>query len=699
MSEPNKPTRTHSRSKAGGRRLARNAKAPRRDAPPVPDLAITSDDVWLFDAGTHTKAWAKLGAHPTNANGEEGTRFAVWAPHARSVSVIGDFNGWNRSSHPMQPVDDSGFWEAFVPGVGPGTIYKYHLVSARGGVHFEKADPFGFLQEDPPRTASIVTRLDHEWADGPWMEERAERQSLQSPMSIYEVHLGSWRRGPDGRYLGYREVASALADYVTDMGFTHVEILPIMEHPYYGSWGYQTTGYFAPTRRYGDPEDFAAFVDHLHERGIGVILDWVPSHFPSDGHALAYFDGTYLYEHEDPRRGYHPDWRSYIFDYERGGVRSFLGSSASFWIDRYHADALRVDAVASMLYLDYSRKEGEWIPNQYGGRENLHAIEFLRHLNQGLYRDHPSIQMIAEESTAWPMVSKPVWLGGLGFGMKWDMGWMHDTLEYMQLDPIHRAYHHGKLTFRIMYAWSENFVLPLSHDEVVHGKGSLINKMPGDPWQKFANLRLLFAFMWSQPGKKLLFMGGEIAQFAEWNHDRELDWWLLEDESHAGMQRLVRDLNHLYREWPALHRLDCDHRGFEWIEPDDARHSVLSFIRRGNDEDKPVVAVLNFTPVPRSDFVVGVPEGGDWIEILNTDSTVYGGSGVGNLGRVEALDEMAHGRPHALSLALPPLGAVFLVPERKPSKKRRKPTKRKAEKKKAPARKPPRKAPARKKKT
>ena len=683
MSDTKKPSRKRASGASRARKTTtskartssgKKTRAPREATPAIPTtrLTISDDDVWLFEAGTHTRAWEILGAHPVTIDGVDGTRFGVWAPNARHVSIIGDFNGWNRDANRMERRPGSGFWELFIPGVGVGQIYKIHIVSQNGGVHFEKADPFGFAHEVSPKTASIVTRLDHPWSDETWMSTRAERQKLGSPVSIYEVHLGSWQRKPDGRFNGYREIAEPLADYVTEMGFTHVELLPVMEHPFYGSWGYQTTGYFAPTSRFGGPDDLMALIDHLHSKGIGVILDWVPSHFPSDGHSLAYFDGTYLYEHGDPRRGYHPDWRSYIFNYGRGGVRSFLASSASFWLDRYHADGLRVDAVASMLYLDYSRKPGEWVPNIHGGRENLEAIDFLRTLNERVYHDQPSIQMIAEDSTAWPMVSKPVWLGGLGFGMKWDMGWMHDTLEYMQHDPVHRAYHHGKLSFRMMYAWSENFVLPLSHDEVVHGKGSLLNKMPGDDWQKFANLRLLYALMWSEPGKKLLFMGGELAQWAEWNHERELDWGLLQDPRHAGVQHLVRDLNRLYREHPAMHRYDCEPRGFEWIEADDARQSVLSFIRRGDDDDPPVVAVLNFTPVPRPAYVVGVPEAGTWLEILNTDSSIYGGGGVGNLGRVVALDEPMHGKPHSLSLSLPPLGGVFLTPERKAVRKARK---------------------------
>jgi len=629
---------------------------------------LTDHDVYLFREGTHFRMYEKLGAHLAERDGEPGVRFSVWAPNARSVSVIGTFNGWDRLSHPMHRLGDTGIWESFVPGVAAGAVYKYHIVSHHRGHSIDKADPYGFSHEEPPRTGSVVSDLDYAWGDHDWMTTRGASQALGRPTSIYEVHLGSWRRVHEqgDRFLSYREIAEPLARHVKETGFTHVELLPVMEHPFYGSWGYQTTGYFAPTRRYGEPVDLMYLIDHLHQNGIGVILDWVPSHFPTDGHGLSFFDGTWLYEHADPKRGYHPDWKSSIFNYGRHEVRSFLLSSAAFWLDQFHADGIRVDAVASMLYLDYSRKEGGWVPNRYGGREDLEALEFLRVLNEGLYRDHPDIQMIAEESTAWPMVSKPVWLGGLGFGMKWDLGWMHDTLEYMRLDSIHRAHHHTKLTFRMLYAWSENYVLPLSHDEVVHGKGSLINKMSGDRWRKFANLRLLYTYMWTQPGKKLLFMGNEFAQAREWNHDRSLDWSLLEEHHHAAVLGLVARLNDLYRTLPALHKRDVDHLGFEWIDANDAMQSVISYVRRGDEGDPPLLMVLNFTPVPRKGYRVGSPLPGAWKEILNTDAIEWGGSGVTNDGTLETDPIEAHGRRNSLRLTLPPLGAVVLSPETPP---------------------------------
>ncbi|MDR7416663.1 MAG: 1,4-alpha-glucan branching protein GlgB [Armatimonadota bacterium] len=619
---------------------------------------LTEEDVYLFNEGTHLRAYEKLGAHPV----EGGTYFAVWAPNAQRVSVIGDFNGWDPYRHPLSPRGRSGIWEGFVPGVGPGALYKYRITSRHGPV-LDKADPFAFRTETPPGTASVVWDLTYGWTDGEWMADRAKRNAREAPIAIYEVHLGSWRRGENGRFLSYRELASRLAPYVQEMEFTHVEFLPVMEHPYDGSWGYQLTGYFAPTSRYGTPQDFMYLVDTLHRHGIGVILDWVPSHFATDPHGLAFFDGTHLYEHEDPRRGLHPDWGSAIFNYGRHEVQSFLLSSALFWLDRYHADGLRVDAVASMLYLDYSRPEGQWIPNEYGGRENLEAIAFLRRLNEAVYQNHPDVQTIAEESTAWPLVSRPTFLGGLGFGFKWDMGWMHDTLRYMSRDPVYRKYHHEELTFRMLYAFTENFVLPLSHDEVVHGKRSLLEKMPGDDWQKFANLRLLLGYMYGQPGKKLLFMGAELAQRREWSHEMELDWHLLTDPRHRGVQRWVRDLNHAYRTEPALHQLDCEPEGFEWVEPHDRDASVLVFLRKGRQGDLVLVA-CNFTPVPRPHYRVGVPRPGYWREILNSDAETYGGSGWGNLGGVWAEAIPAHGRPYSLDLTLPPLGAVFLRWER-----------------------------------
>jgi 1,4-alpha-glucan branching enzyme len=622
-------------------------------------------DLHLFNEGTHTRVYRKLGAHLTTIDGQPGVAFAVWAPNAQSVSVMGDFNGWDKTSHPLHPVAASGIWQGFVPGLGAGAVYKYHLRSRLNGYAVDKADPVGFHHEIPPRTGSVVWDLGYSWGDGEWMQQRGERNSVAKPMSIYEVHLGSWRRVPEegNRPLGYREAAGPLADYVQEMGFTHVELLPLMEHPFYGSWGYQTTGYFAPTSRYGPPQDLMFLIDTLHQRGIGVILDWVPSHFPTDEHGLAYFDGTHLFEHADRRKGHHPDWDSFIFNYGRHEVRSFLMSSAFFWLDAYHADGLRVDAVASMLYLDYSRKPGEWIPNAFGGRENLEAIDFLRRFNEDVYREYPDVQTIAEESTAWPMVSRPLYVGGLGFGLKWDMGWMHDTLEYMRHDPIHRKFHHNQLTFRQMYAYSESFVLPLSHDEVVHGKGSLLDKMPGEDRQRFSNLRLLLAWMYAQPGKKLLFMGGEFGQGREWNHDSSLDWYLLGVDRHAGVRDWVRDLNRFYREEPALHELDTEPAGFEWVDCNDAENSIVSLVRKGRNGGTLVLAVFNFTPVARTNYRLGVPQAGFWTERLNSDAVGYGGGGWGNLGGVEAAPVPAHGRPCSVTLTLPGLGAVFFTNE------------------------------------
>jgi 1,4-alpha-glucan branching enzyme len=630
---------------------------------------LTEQDIYLFREGTLFRAYEKLGAHPAAANGHagraRGTHFALWAPNAERVSVVGDFNGWRPGADPLQARgDDSGIWSG-VAAAGDGALYKYHITSRVGGYQVDKSDPFAFRCELPPRTASVVWHLDYDWGDGEWLRRRAASNGLDAPWSIYEVHLGSWRRQAEqgNRPLNYRELATALGDYVADMGYTHVELLPVMEHPFYGSWGYQVTGYFAPSARYGSPQDFMYLIDHLHQRGIGVILDWVPSHFPADEHGLAYFDGTYLYEHADPRQGFHPEWTSSIFNYGRAEVRNFLASSALFWLDRYHVDALRVDAVASMLYLDYGRREGEWVPNHFGGRENLEAAAFLRNLNEAVYRDHPDTQVIAEESTAWPMVSRPAYLGGLGFGMKWNMGWMHDTLQYFSQDPIYRRYHHNKLTFALWYAYTENFVLPLSHDEVVHGKGSLLGKMPGDEWQQFANLRLLYGYMWGHPGKQLLFMGGDFGQRREWQHDESLEWHVLQYPLHAGVQHWIRDLNHLYRSTPALYCRDFQQDGFEWIDCNDSDTSVLSFLRRGTAADELVLVVCNFTPVPRPNYRVGVPRGGRWAERLNSDALVYGGSGRGNLGAVEAAPVGSHGRLHSLTLQLPPLAAIFLTPQ------------------------------------
>jgi 1,4-alpha-glucan branching enzyme len=619
---------------------------------------LAPDDLYLFNEGAHARLYDALGAHV----GADGTTFAVWAPDAESVSVVGDWNSWNAERDRLEPQGGSGIWGGLFPGVGPGAVYKYHVRSRYGGYQVDKADPFAFASEEPPRTGSVVCDLEYAWSDDAWMAERGRRSALDAPMSIYEMHLGSWRRVPEqgNRSLSYREAAPQLADHVQQLGFTHVEFLPLMEHPFYGSWGYQTTGYFSPTARYGTPQDLMYLIDHLHERGIGVIFDWVPSHFPSDEHGPGYFDGTHLYEHADPRLGFHPDWESLVFNYGRNEVRSFLVSSALFWLDRYHVDGLRVDAVASMLYLDYSRKEGEWIPNEHGGRENLEAIRFLRQLNETVYSSKPDTQTIAEESTAWPMVSRPTYVGGLGFGLKWDMGWMHDTLQYMAHEPIHRKYHHSELTFRMVYAWNENFVLPLSHDEVVHGKGSLLGKMPGDDWQRFANLRLLLCTMFAQPGKKLLFMGAELAQSREWDHESSLDWHLLEWDSHRGVADLLTDLNRLHREQPALHELDTDPGGFAWIDGGDFEASVLSFERRGRTPGESIAVVLNYTPVPRTNYRVGVDGPGYWRELLNSDAPRYWGSGRGNLGGVEAVPVPAHGRSHSLNLTLPPLGALFL---------------------------------------
>jgi 1,4-alpha-glucan branching enzyme len=626
---------------------------------------LSQSDIYLFRQGTLYRAYGKLGAHPATVAGRAGTRFAVWAPNAEAVSVVGDFNGWNPGRHGLEPRwDESGIWEGFIPEVGRGTLYKYHIRSRHGGYRVEKSDPFALRTEEPPRTASVVWDLDYEWNDADWRRDRARHNALDAPWSIYEVHLGSWQRVPEesNRPLSYREIAPRLADYVTDMGFTHVELLPVMEHPFYGSWGYQVTGYFAPSARYGSPQDFMFLIEHLHQRGIGVILDWVPSHFPSDEHGLAYFDGTHLYEHADPRQGFHPEWGSAIFNYGRAEVRGFLGSNALFWLDRYRVDALRVDAVASMLYLDYARPPGEWIANRFGGRENLDAVELLKQINTAVYRDFPGTQTIAEESTAWPMVSRPAYLGGLGFGLKWNMGWMHDTLGYFATDPVFRKYHHDALTFSIWYAFSENFVLALSHDEVTQGKGSLLGRMHGDEWQQFANLRLLYGYMWGHPGKKLLFMGSEFGQRREWQHEESLEWNVLEYPLHRGVQRWVRDLNRYYRNTPALHELDFSAAGFEWVDCSDAESSVLAFLRRPHARGSEVLVVLNFTPIVREHYRVGVPRGGFWRERLNSDASEYGGSSQGNLGGVEAVPIAAHGRPYSVSLRLPPLGALYLEP-------------------------------------
>lgn len=621
---------------------------------------LTDYDIFLFKQGTHYSLYEKMGAHKMiDDDSTEGTVFSVWAPNAKSVSVVGDFNDWNPESHPLASRwDGSGIWEGFIPNVDKWTLYKFHIVNSHGE-HKEKMDPFARFFELPPRTASIVHWPSYSWQDEDWMKDRAKHTSLSAPWSVYELHVGSWKRHwDDGRSLSYRELAEELPRYCLEMGFTAVELLPVMEHPFYASWGYQMLGYFAPTSRYGTPEDFMALVDALHQNGIAVILDWVPSHFPDDDFGLANYDGTALYEHEDPRKGRHPEWGSCIFNYSRNEVRSFLISSAAFWIDKYHADGLRIDAVASMLYLDYARKDGEWIPNIYGGRENLEAISLLQDMNRELYGRFGDIQTIAEESTDWPMVTRPVFLGGLGFGMKWNMGWMHDTLDYMSLDSVYRSYHHNQLTFSIWYAFSENFMLPLSHDECVHGKCSLMNKMSGDWWQKRANLRLMYGYMWTHPGKKLLFMGGELGQGLEWAHDSALEWHLLDNPDFRGVQQWVRDLNRALTAYPPLHEKDFEQDGFRWIDCSDWQQSIVSWMRKGRSDDEYIICVANFTPVPRDNYRVGVPCGGFWTEILNSDSTMYGGSGVGNCGGMEADDIPNHGLPCSLPLRIPPLGIV-----------------------------------------
>ena len=624
-------------------------------------------DLHLFNEGTHGHLFDKMGAHLSHD--PEGTYFAVWAPNADAVSVIGEFNGWDKNANGLYPREESGIWEGFIPTVRHGALYKYSVHSKVTRTGVDKADPFATYSEAPPRQASIVWDLAYDWGDDRWMQNRRSVNHRSGPWSVYEMHLGSWMRVPEegNRWLSYRELAPRLADYVSRMGFTHVELMPVMEHPLYESWGYQVTGYFAPTSRYGTPQDFMFLVDYLHQNGVGVILDWVPSHFPSDEFGLQNFDGTHLFEHADPRLGVHPDWGSSIFNYGRNEVRGFLLSSALCWLDRYHADGLRVDAVASMLYLDYSRKQGEWIPNKFGGRENLEAVDFLRRFNIEVYKEQPDTQTIAEESTAWPLVSRPTYVGGLGFGMKWDMGWMHDTLYYFEREPVHRKFHHSNLTFRMLYAFGENFMLPLSHDEVVHGKGSLLSKMPGDEWQKFANLRLLYGWMYAQPGKKLLFMGGEFGQGREWDVEQSLDWHLLDYPMHGGLRLWVGDLNRILREEKSLHELDFDPAGFSWIDVTDADHSVVSLIRRSATPGDMLVAVFNFTPVPRYNYQIGIPSAGRWREVLNSDAPLYGGSGQGNLGGVEAVPVSMHGHMHSITLMLPPLGALFLKPEGEPS--------------------------------
>ena len=627
----------------------------------MPNTLLTAFDLRLLAEGNHYNNHEKLGAHLVEVDGVKGTRFAVWAPNAKSVSVIGDFNDWDRGSHPMRNHPEAGVWEVFVPAVGPKTLYKYFIRSRVNGYEVEKADPYAFATEMRPSTASKVWNLsDYDWDDAEWMASRGPKSAHDAPISIYEVHLGSWMRVPDeGGWLTYRDLAPRLAEYAVGMGFTHVELLPVTEHPFDGSWGYQTVSYYAPTARFGTPKEFMFLVDTLHQAGLGVLLDWVPAHFPKDEHGLGYFDGTHLYEHADTRRGHHPDWDTLIFNYGRKEVADFLIGSPLFWLDRYHIDGLRVDAVASMLYLDYSRKEDQWVPNQHGGRENLEAIDFLRRLNERVYAEYPDTVTIAEESTSWPMVSRPTFMGGLGFGFKWNMGWMNDILEYVEKEPLHRKHHHEKITFSTVYAFSENFILPFSHDEVVHGKGSMLGKMPGDEWQKFANLRALYGYMFTYPGKKLLFMGSEFGQGREWTHDESLDWHLLDYPRHEGLRRWVQDLNRLYRTEGALFESDADSHGFEWIDGNDRQRSVFSFLRRGKTPNDELVVVCNFTPVPREGYRIGVPHDGYWKEVLNSDAKLYGGSGVGNLGGLKAQPEPSHDRPHSLNLTLPPLGCLI----------------------------------------
>jgi len=651
---------------AGYRLRCRSASAswemddPYRFWPSLGDL-----DLHLIGEGTHRELWRRLGARVMEHQGVSGVAFAVWAPNARGVSLVSDANGWDARAQPMRSLGSSGVWELFVPGIGAGTRYKFRVIRADGR-RILKADPLARATETPPQTASIVERSAHEWGDQAWLAERAAQPLLNRPISIYEVHLGSWRRSPDGRVLSYRQLADELADYCVQSGFTHVELLPVSEHPFDGSWGYQVTSYYAPTARFGNPDDFRHFVDHLHQRGVGVIIDWVPGHFPKDDWALARFDGTALYEHADPRRGEQPDWGTLIFNFGRVEVRNFLIANARFWIEEFHADGLRVDAVASMLYLDYSRKPGEWLANQYGGNENLDAIAFLRQFNEAVHGDYPGVISIAEESTAWPGVSRPTSGGGLGFTFKWNMGWMHDTLEYMSKDPVYRRYHHNDMTFGFLYAWTENFVLPLSHDEVVHGKGSLLSRMSGDRWQQFANLRALFGWMWAYPGKKLLFMGGEFGQDAEWAHDRSIDWHLVEFPEHRGLQRLVQDLGALYREIPALWERDHEPDGFQWIDAANVDQNTFIFLRRDGRGRPGLICLANFSPATRHGFRVGVPLPGRWREVVNTDSEVYGGSNQGNLGSVVAERIGWHGLPYSASVTVPPLGVVWLAPEVEP---------------------------------
>jgi len=624
-------------------------------------LQLTDLDMYLLGEGTNYKAYAKMGAHPTTIDGVEGVHFAVWAPNAVRVSVVGWFNNWDGRIHPMQQRGGSGLWELFIPHLKAGDLYKFE-VKGHHAFLAQKADPFAFASELRPRSASMVWDVQkYAWQDAEWLAKRKATPWLEEAISVYEVHLSSWRRNPDdnNRMLTYAELAETLIPYVKKMGYTHVEMLPLSEPPFDGSWGCQTIGYYSPTSRFGNPDEFKAFVDKCHQEGIGVIIDWVPAHFPKDGHGLAYFDGTHLYEHDDPRLGEHKDWGTYIFNYGRNEVRSFLLSNAIFLADVYHVDGLRVDAVASMLYLDYSRKEGEWIPNKYGGRENLDAVDFLKKFNELVHAEFPGFLTFAEESTAWPMVSRPTYLGGLGFDLKWNMGWMHDTLDYMHKDPVFRKYHHHQMTFSMIYAFNENFILPFSHDEVVHGKGAMLSKMPGDMWQQFANLRLLYAYMYAHPGKKLTFMGMEFGQWREWQHNESLDWHLLEYDSHAGLQRLARDLNEMLKGFPCLHQIDFSWEGFEWIDLNDWENSMLFALRKGKDPNDLLVCGFNFTPVPRQGYRMGVPRAGTYEEVLNTDATIYGGGGIGNPRFVKAEKQEWQGREYSIPVVVPPLGAVY----------------------------------------
>jgi 1,4-alpha-glucan branching enzyme len=635
---------------------------------PYSFLPLLSDyDLHLMAEGTHYRNYEKLGSHVRVVDGVRGVHFAVWAPNAKRVSLIGDFNQWDGRRHPMRLHGGAGIWEIFIPGLREETVYKFEIKWRRFGFITQKTDPYAFYFERRPKTGAIVYDINkYLWRDDDWMRERAAKNALDAPLSIYEAHLGSWMRAPEegNRYLTYRELAHKLVEYVKHMGYTHVELLPVTEHPYGGSWGYQTVGYYAPTSRHGEPDEFAYFVDYCHRNGVGVILDWVPAHFPKDGHGLAYFDGTHLYEHSDPRKGEHQEWGTLIFNYGRNEVRNFLLGNALFWLEKYHIDGLRVDAVASMLYLDYSRKEGQWVPNIHGGRENLEAVEFIKKFNELVHKNHPGAITFAEESTSWPLVSRPTYDGGLGFDFKWNMGWMNDTLKYFAEDPIARKYHHGKLTFSLMYAFSENFVLPLSHDEVVHGKRSLLDKMPGDAWKKFANLRALYGYMYGHPGKKLLFMGGEFGQWIEWNHQRSLDWHLLGYDSHRQLQDYVKDLNHLYSSEPSLHEVDFEHTGFQWIDFQDANGSTIAFMRKAKDPDDFLIFVLNFTPVPRAGYRIGVPEEVFYKEVLNSDAWMYGGSNMGNSGGVWSRAEGWAGWPCSMEVTLPPLSVIVLKPKR-----------------------------------